>query len=139
MLFTAAGNYNGSYWQGTYTPVSATSLGVATLSCNAASPAQSDQYATTFDGKTLQQLTVSQTGSFPINLTWSDPPGKNASQFDLYWFDAASGVQRASFRQFWQQQPDRAERCVSGRKLPLAHRDTGHIRSGQVHQAVDWW
>ncbi len=94
MLFTAAGNYNGSYWQGTYTPVSATSLGVATLSCNAASPAQSDQYATTFDGKTLQQLTVSQTGSFPINLTWSDPPGKNASQFDLYWFDAASGVQR---------------------------------------------
>ncbi len=94
MLFTAAGNYNGSYWEGTYTPVSATSLGIATLSCNAVSPAQSDPYATTFSGKSVQQLTVSQTGTFPINLTWADPPGKNASQFDLYWFDAASGVQR---------------------------------------------
>ncbi|MBV9913569.1 MAG: S8 family serine peptidase [Sinobacteraceae bacterium] len=94
MLFTAAGNYNGSYWEGTYTPVSASSLGIAPLSCNAVSPAQSDQYATTFGGKTLQQLTVSQAGSFPVNLTWSDPPGKNVSQFDLYWFDASSGVQR---------------------------------------------
>ncbi|HEY6925305.1 MAG TPA: hypothetical protein VI653_17650, partial [Steroidobacteraceae bacterium] len=32
-MFTSAGNDNGSYWEGTYTPVTVQSLGLATITC----------------------------------------------------------------------------------------------------------
>jgi hypothetical protein len=82
-LFTSVGNSNGSYWEGSYTPVSLSSLGMQPLSCTSNGTTQVDNYITTFSGSPQQILTVSSGAQFPVALAWADP---NASSFDLYWF-----------------------------------------------------
>jgi hypothetical protein len=82
-LFTAAGNANGSYWEGTYTPVSVASQGISALTCNS----QVDQYVNQFSATASQILTIttSQAIQVPLTLAWADPPGKSTSNFDIYW------------------------------------------------------
>lgn len=87
-LFTAVGNYNGSYWEGTYAPASLQSLSMAPLSC-AAGGGQTDNYVAVFDGAPSQVLTVTQSSNVPVALAWSDPPNQNSSRFDLYWVGTA--------------------------------------------------
>jgi hypothetical protein len=93
MMFTAGGNYNGSYWEGNYSPVSVASLGIGSagtgtpLSCTTGSSTQTDNYVTRFDSMgAANQLTVVQAQSVPIAFTWGDPPDQNASHYDVYWF-----------------------------------------------------
>ena len=84
-LFAAAGNDNGSYWEGTYTPVSVASQGLSTLSCNG-SP-QVDNYVNQFSAGASQVLTITTSSaiSVPLTFAWADPPGKNSSNFDVFW------------------------------------------------------
>jgi hypothetical protein len=82
-LFTSVGNANGSYWEGPYTPVSVSSLGMQPLSCTSSGTTQIDNYVATFNGSPQQILTVLSGAQFPVALAWADP---NASSFDLYWF-----------------------------------------------------
>jgi hypothetical protein len=84
-MFTAVGNYDGSYWEGMYTPVLGSSVGLAPMTCPANGTTQTDTYFTEFDGSSNQTLTVSQGENFPVTFAWSDPPGHNSSKFDLYW------------------------------------------------------
>ena len=92
-LFTAAGNNNGTYWEGTYLPESLASQGLAPLSCATSSGTQVDAYAAEFNGSVSQTLTLSSSADFPLALAWADPSGQNASNFDLYWFDSSDGQQ----------------------------------------------
>lgn len=93
VLFTAAGNNNGTYWEGAYAPLSAASQGLTPLSCTSDGIKQVDSYVAQFGASAAQTLTVSTAASFPIAFAWADPAGENASNFDLYWFDASSGEQ----------------------------------------------
>ncbi len=87
MLFTSAGNYTGSYWEGPYTPTSTP----APLSCTAGGTTQVDHYAATVT------LTLPQGGAqFPLVLAWADPSGQNVSNFDLYWYQGITQVGCAS-------------------------------------------
>ena len=97
LLFTAAGNANGSYWEGNYTPVSVASAGLAALSCATGSGTRTDNYIETFDGSGTQHLTVSSSSGFPTAFAWADPFGQNASNFDLYWSNDADGTQNGCF------------------------------------------
>jgi hypothetical protein len=90
-LFTAVGNYNGSYWEGDYTPVALSSLGLPALTCPATG-GQTDSYVAQFAGSAGQKLTVSQSSSIPIAFAWSDPPDQNASRFDVYWVNTADST-----------------------------------------------
>ena len=90
LLFTSAGNYTGSYWEGAYTPVASPMA----LSCTANGTTQTDNYVAAFGtapATPYETLTVSSDSQFPITLAWDDPAGQNASNFDLYWF--SNGVQ----------------------------------------------
>jgi len=93
LMFTAAGNANGSYWEGTYAPITVSSVGIAALSCAANGSTRTDSYVESFDGTGSQQLTVTSSSTFPIVLTWSDPSGKNTSNFDLYWHSNSDSKQ----------------------------------------------
>ena len=88
LVLTAAGNYNGSYWEGQFAPVSLASQGLAAMKCPGA-VAQTDQYVAEFSGSASEVLTVDQPDSFEVMLTWADPYGQNASNFDLYWKSAS--------------------------------------------------
>jgi hypothetical protein len=92
-LFTAVGNYNGSYWEGQYAPVSLSSLGMSPLTCPSNGATQTDYYAAEFKGGPNQVLTVSQSSSVPLILAWADPPNQNASKFDVYWFASVGNTQ----------------------------------------------
>ena len=84
-LFTAAGNDNGSYWEGSYAPVSIAAQSLPAITCPGSS--QVDNYINQFTGATSQVLT-NNTGSIiqvPMTLAWADPPGHNSSNFDVYW------------------------------------------------------
>jgi hypothetical protein len=94
-IFSAAGNYNGSYWEGDYSPVSLASLGMPPLKCTANGATQTDTYITEFNGSPSQLLTVNQSLSAPIAFAWADPPGHNASQFDVYFLSSAANSQLA--------------------------------------------
>jgi hypothetical protein len=87
-LFTAQGNYNGSYWEGAYSPVALSSLGLPPLTCPSGGVTQTDYYVAQFDGDPSQLLTVTQSSRIPVALAWADPPDHNASKFDVYWVDA---------------------------------------------------
>jgi hypothetical protein len=89
VLFTAAGNYNGSYWEGDYAPVALSTLGLQPLACGA----QTDNYVAQFDGDPNEVLTMAQPANVPVAFSWADPPNQNSSQFDLIWIDTASNVQ----------------------------------------------
>src|SRR6201999_3353825 len=78
--FTAGGNDYGRYWGGNYTPVAA-----------AAPPTrnngtQVDHFINQFSGGD-QVLTITPTVpiSVPFTFAWGDPPGQNASNFEIYW------------------------------------------------------
>jgi len=89
VLFTAAGNYNGSYWEGSYAPVALSTLGLQPLTCGA----QTDNYVAQFDGDPNEVLTMSQAANVPVAFSWADPPNQNGSQFDLIWIDSAGNTQ----------------------------------------------
>jgi hypothetical protein len=80
-LFTAAGNDNGSYWEGPYTPVSVASP----PSCPGSS--QVDHFINQFGSGTSLVLTntTSSVISVPLTFAWADPPGQNGSKFDISW------------------------------------------------------
>ncbi|MEA3178926.1 MAG: hypothetical protein QOI59_2449 [Gammaproteobacteria bacterium] len=92
-LFTAAGNYNGSYWEGSYTPVALASLGMQPLTCTSGGSTQTDNYIAQFGSDTSQVLTMTQPSSAPVAFAWADPPNQNASKFDVYWVNTANGTQ----------------------------------------------
>jgi hypothetical protein len=92
-LFTAAGNYNGSYWEGNYSPVALSSLGLPPLTCPSNGVTQTDYYVTEFNGVPSQLMTVKQSSSVPVAFAWADPPNRNASKFDVYWVDSANSTQ----------------------------------------------
>jgi hypothetical protein len=91
-LFTAQGNYNGSYWEGNYSPVALSSLGLPPLTCPSNGATQTDYFVSEFDGNPSQLLTVTQSSSIPLAFAWADPPGHNASKFDVYWVDASDST-----------------------------------------------
>ncbi len=90
-LFTAAGNYNGSYWEGNYAPAALSSFGLASLTCPSTG-GQTDYYVSQFGASASQQLKVSQSSSVPIAFAWGDPPTQNASKFDVYWINSADST-----------------------------------------------
>ena len=85
MMLSSAGNNDGSYWEGTYVPISASSTTLPPLSCpsGAGNP---DTYVAQFGTATSQTLTVTDTTTFPLLLAWADPPTQLTSQFDVFWF-----------------------------------------------------
>lgn len=84
-MFTAGGNDNGSYWEGTYTPVTVSSLSLPTIKCPGGT--QVDNYVNPFGSGADEILTITPTSaiSVPLTFAWSDPPGQNSSKFDIYW------------------------------------------------------
>jgi hypothetical protein len=92
-LFTAAGNYNGSYWEGSYSPVSLSSLGLPPLTCATAAGTQTDNYVAQFNGDPSELLTLQQSVNVPVDFAWGDPPNQNASKFDLYWVASTNNAQ----------------------------------------------
>jgi Subtilase family len=95
LLFTVTENYNGSYWQGYYTPAPLSTLGVgpsATCSNNASGQTQTDNYVNEFSGSAVESLSVLEAGIYPAILQWADPFGQNVSNFDLYVLDTSGGT-----------------------------------------------
>ncbi len=89
-LFTAAGNDNGSYWEGAYTPVAIPSQ---TITCPGST--QVDNYANQF-GSTSSQILTNNTSSpisVPLTLAWADPAGQNTSKFDVFWRNTTDPTQ----------------------------------------------
>lgn len=80
-LFTAAGNDNGSYWEGNYAPVAAATA----ITCPGST--QVDDYVNQFGGGSSEILTnnTSSTISVPLTFAWADPAGQSTSKFDVYW------------------------------------------------------
>jgi hypothetical protein len=89
-MFTAGGNDNGSYWEGTYTPVTVSSLSLPTIKCPGST--QVDNYVNQFTSGADEILTITPTSpiSVPLTFAWSDPPGQNSSKFDIYWTNPSS-------------------------------------------------
>jgi hypothetical protein len=82
-LFTAAGNDQGSYWEGSYTPVAVASPSQLTgQGCS-----QTDQFVNQFAAGASEILTIttSQPIQVPLTFAWADPTGQNSSNFDFYW------------------------------------------------------
>jgi subtilase family protein len=96
-LFTSVGNYNGSYWEGAYAPVSLASQNLPALTCPLGNGTQTDVYVAEFGSSPSEQLTVSQGGTFPLIFAWADPYDANVSDFDLYWSNNADATQTGCF------------------------------------------
>lgn len=96
MNLSSAGNNNGTYWEGNYSPISAATTGLPALSCptGAAVP---DAYVAAFGGGSSETLTVSAGYSFPLLLAWADPPGQLTSHFDVFWFAAGDSTPLGCF------------------------------------------
>lgn len=92
LLVTVTENYNGSYWEGAYNPVSVASLGLggSTLTCSA--NGQVDSYINNFNGAVGEVLTVGVTKNYPLTMQWADPFGANVSNFDVYWVNTATNA-----------------------------------------------
>ncbi len=90
-MFTAAGNYNGSYWEGAYSPVTLASQNLPPLSCQVNGQTQVDNYVATFNGIPSLALTASGLGVYPVTFAWADPNNQNVSNFDLYWMNNSDG------------------------------------------------
>ncbi len=91
LLFTVTDNYNGSYWEGPYAPASLASLGYGSFTC--LSNGQVDNYLEGFGGQYGETVTVGAAGTYNVTFQWADPYGQNASNFDLYFVDAATSAQ----------------------------------------------
>jgi hypothetical protein len=89
LMLTSAGNNDGSYWEGNYAPVAASTTTLPPLSCPANSGVP-DAYVATFGAATSQTLSVTEFASFPLLLAWADPPGQLTSHFDVYWMAVGS-------------------------------------------------
>lgn len=89
-MFTSADNYNGSYWQGNYTPLATTAFGVPSISCPA--NGQTDYYVNAFNGADGELLTVGIAGTYPTAFQWADPNEQNVSNFDLYLVNISTNV-----------------------------------------------
>ncbi len=96
-LFTVVGNYNGSYWEGPYAPVSLASQGMPALTCPTSGGTQTDAYVAAFGNFPNQQLKVTGGGNFPLLLSWADPSNQNTSHFDLYWSSNSDPTQSGCF------------------------------------------
>jgi Subtilase family len=81
MFFSSVGNYEGSYWEGTFTP----NVLSTALTCPA--NGQTDLYVQPFGGVLNNTLTLKATLTLPIALQWADPWNANVSNFDLYILD----------------------------------------------------
>lgn len=93
VLFTVTENYNGSYWEGTYVPVSLASLGYSALSCPiSGAGSQTDYYLNSFNGVAGETLTVNVAGTYPLTMQWADPFDANVSNFDLYWINSLTNA-----------------------------------------------
>lgn len=90
-LFTAGGNDNGSYWEGTYNPVAVSTLGTSAVTCPGSS--QVDNYGHQFGADEILTITPSYPISVPVTFAWSDPPGQNTSKFDVYWTNTTDPTQ----------------------------------------------
>jgi hypothetical protein len=84
-LFTAAGNDNGSYWEGNYAPIAAPTP----ITCPGST--QVDNYVNQFGSGPSETLTntTSSVISVPLTFAWADPPGQSTSKLDVYWQNAA--------------------------------------------------
>ena len=92
MMFSAAGNNGGTYWEGSYAPIAAPTT-LPPLSC-ATGNGMPDAYVASFGSATSETLTV--TGgfaTFPLMLAWGDPATQPTSQFDVFWFASGSTTQ----------------------------------------------
>lgn len=89
MMLSAAGNNGGTYWEGHYSPVSASRTTLPALSCpsNAGAP---DAYVASFGTASSQTLNVNGYTTFPLLLAWADAPAQISSQFDVFWLAAGS-------------------------------------------------
>jgi Subtilase family len=97
MMLSSAGNNDGTYWEGTYSPVSLSSTTLPALTCPSGSGTP-DAYVATFGAGTSQTLTVLGAGaSFPLLLAWADPPDQITSRFDVFWFAAGSTTPAGCF------------------------------------------
>lgn len=84
-LFTVTGNYNGSYWQRAYAPISS---GATSISCP--TNGQVDAYVESFAGAQYEGLAVAAAvPGIPLVIQWADPFDQNASNFDLYFVDTS--------------------------------------------------
>ncbi len=95
-LFTVTENYNGSYWQGNYTPIALSSLGFGFSSATCSANNQTDLYVNNFGagatgGGSVETLTVYNDGTFLATFQWADPFGQNASNFDVYTLNDSTG------------------------------------------------
>jgi hypothetical protein len=88
VLFTAGGNYNGSYWEGAYSPVALSSP----FTCTSGTHTQTDYYVAQFDADRVNALSVMQSFRVPFAFAWEDSPGQNSSEYDLYWFNGNTQV-----------------------------------------------
>jgi Subtilase family len=92
LMLSSAGNNDGSYWEGTYAPVSAATTMLPALFCPGGT-ALPDAYVATFGSATSQTLTVEGSGAnFPLILAWADPPGQITSQFDVFLISTGSNT-----------------------------------------------
>jgi hypothetical protein len=67
-----------------------------TLSCTSGGTTQVDQFVAQIGSGSSEILTLTQASPFPLVFAWADPPGQNASHFDLYWFNGATQIGCAS-------------------------------------------
>ncbi|HTT02771.1 MAG TPA: S8 family serine peptidase [Steroidobacteraceae bacterium] len=92
LLFTVTENYNGSYWEGTYTPVSIAALNIGITSIFCPSSNQVDYYLNSFSGVEGEALAVGLANTYNVTLQWADPFDQNVSNFDLYWIDTVTNA-----------------------------------------------
>jgi len=92
LLFTVTENYNGSYWEGSYNPVSIASLNIGITSIFCPTSNQVDYYLNSFAGVEGEALAVGLANTYNVTLQWADPFAQNASNFDLYWIDTVTNA-----------------------------------------------
>ena len=91
MMFSSAGNSNGTYWEGNYSPVSVATTGLPALSCPSGAGIP-DAYVATFGSDSSETLNVMADDPFPLLLAWADPPDQLTSHFDVFWFATGSST-----------------------------------------------
>ncbi len=96
LMLSAAGNNDGSYWEGNYTPVSLSTTTLPPLSCPSGAGI-ADNYVATFGTGTSQTLHVLDGNTFPLLLAWADAPTQLTSHFDVFWFAAGATTPTGCF------------------------------------------
>jgi hypothetical protein len=91
MMLSSAGNSNGTYWEGNYSPMSVATAALPALSCPAGAGIP-DAYVASFGTLSSETLTVIADNPFPLLLAWADPPDQLTSHFDVFWFATGSST-----------------------------------------------